>query len=212
MKTLLLYLLIFTSVQARDNPFFPTDGELAIPFTSNKDRSKEPLQRATIEIPSQARIIQKVTIEFKNLDGSIESKSIDLDNAIDWHLPLFISQKYIQRSPLRQDSKGKKQKYSKYKKLGFIKYATFYSNNKTLKIKTKDKIIRNFLLTNPHRIILDFDRDTTLKYKTIKIKDNIFCKIRIGNHDKYYRVVVELDGYYRYNMKQIPDGYTIKLK
>jgi hypothetical protein len=58
--------------------------------------TKEPLKRATIAISSQARVIKKVTVEFKNLDGSIESKSIDLDNAIDWHLPLFISQKYTQ--------------------------------------------------------------------------------------------------------------------
>jgi hypothetical protein len=204
------------SLQARDNPFFPTDGELEIPFTSNKDRSKEPLRRATIVIPSQARVIKKVIVEFKNLDGSIESKVINLDNSIDWHLPLFISQKYTQSS-LKQNSKGKEQKlsmqqHSKYKKLGSIKYATFYSNAKILKIKTKDKIIRNFLLTKPHRIILDFDRDTSLKYKSINIKNNIFRKIRIGNHDKYYRVVVELDGFYKYKMKQISDGYIVELE
>ena len=213
---------IFMSLQARDNPFFPMSGELELPFTSNKDMTKEPLKRATIAIPSQARVIKKVTVEFKNLDGSIESKSIDLDNAIDWHLPLFISQKYTQSSPIKLTPKRiiKKvpiqkvpiKKPSKYKKIGFIKYVIFYADAKTLKIKTKDEIVRNFLLTNPHRIVLDFNRDTTLQHKTIINEGNVFYKIRIGNHDKYYRAVIELDGYYRYNMKQTSTGYIIKLK
>jgi len=216
-KGLLLSMCIFMSLQARDNPFFPMSGELELPFTSNKDRTKEPLKQATMAIPSQARVIKKVTVEFKNLDGSMESKSIDLDNAVDWHLPLFISQKYTQSSPIKLTPKQIVQKVPikkilKYKKIGSIKYVIFYSDAKILNIKTKDEIVRNFLLTNPHRIVLDFNRDTTLKRKTIINEGSVFYKIRIGNHDKYYRAVIELDGYYRYNMKQTSNGYIIKLK
>ena len=208
-KILLLSFLTVMLLDARDNPFVSTDGGFDMPFTSNENKTKEPLKRVTITIPSQARAIQKITVEFKNLDGSIESKSIDLDNAIDWHLPLFISQNYNQTSSVK---KTPIKKSSNYKKIGSSKYATFYSDAKILKIKTNDKIIRNFLLTKPHRIVLDFNRDAKLKYKVITNKGNVFNKIRIGNHDKYYRVVVELDGYYRYEMKQISDGYTFVLK
>ena len=115
-------------LDARDNPFVSTDGGFDMPFTSNENKTKEPLKRVTITIPSQARVIKKVTVEFKNLDGSIESKSIDLDNAVDWHLPLFISQKYTQSSPIKLTPKRiiKKvpiqkvpiKKPLKYKKIG----------------------------------------------------------------------------------------------
>ena len=39
----------------------------------------------------------------------------------------------------------------------------------------------------------------------------LFKKIRVGNHSGYYRVVLELDGYYRYSYKKVLDGYIITL-
>ena len=98
MKFFLIILSLFISLYARENPFMPTDGEIDIPLTSNKDNSKPALQKATISLPKYARILQKVTIEYKNLDGSVESKSIELDNSVDWHLPIFISQNYATTS------------------------------------------------------------------------------------------------------------------
>ena len=92
------------------------------------------------------------------------------------------------------------------------KYATFFTSQKTLKVLTNDKIIRNFLLVNPHRIVLDFKRDTNLKsYVKDKIQ-GIFSKVRVGNHSGYYRAVIELDGQYRYNMQQVSDGYMFTLR
>ena len=93
-----------------------------------------------------------------------------------------------------------------------MKYATFYTSKKRLKLVTKDKAIRDFLLVQPHRIVIDFDRDVSLKAFTKINKNNIFSKIRVGNHDGYYRVVLELDGYYRYKMKKISDGYIFQLR
>jgi len=205
----ILFVLLI-SLDARDNPFFPTSGELEIPFTSNKDRTKEPLKQATISMPSQARIIKKVTVEFKNLDGSIESKSIELDNSIDWHLPIFISQSYSQNTNIIKEPK--KIETKEFKKLSSIKFASFYSLDKTLKIETKDKLIRNFLLVNPHRIVIDFKKDAHLKWMSKENEHNVFKKIRVGNHKGYYRVVVELDGFYQYKMQKAKDGYLFKLR
>ena len=36
-----------------------------------------------------------------------------------------------------------------------------------------------------------------------------FSKIRMGNHDGYYRVVIELDGQYRYKLETQERDYTI---
>ena len=215
-KAFCLSIILLISLDARENPFFPSSGELEIPFSSNENRQKPVLKNASIELPSQARILKKVTVEYKSLDGSIQTKSIELDNSIDWHLPLFISQSY---SPISRNTKiiikeikHIKNKKTSYKKLLTFKHSSFYSDNKTLKIVTKDKLIRNFLLINPHRIVLDFDNDTSFKTIEKKNKNNKFCKIRIGNHSKYYRVVIELDGFYKYNMKKVSDGYLFKLK
>jgi len=209
-RILLIMLFLLITLNARENPFFPTEGEVDIPLTSTKDMSSPALKRATITLPSQARILQKVTIEFKNLDGSIESKTIKLNNSIDWHLPIFISQSY---SVINESvAPNIKEIPTSFEKIASVKYATFLSSEKILKIVTKDKIIRNFLLVNPHRIVIDFQRDTSLKSYTKKVDKNIFSLIRVGNHSGYYRAVVELDGLYRYTMQKVSDGYIFTLR
>jgi len=207
-KAFLSILLLLTSIEARENPFFPSKGEKDITYSSNEDRSLSPLKRSTITLPTYARVIESVTINYKNLDGSQESKTLELGNSIDWHLPVFISQSYgpMAKRPLRKKSK------KKFKKIASTSQVSFFSSGETLQIKTDDKIIRNFLLVKPHRIVLDFDKDTSLKSFVKSIPKNVFSKIRVGNHDKYYRVVIELDGYYKYSMKKSSFGYIFDLK
>ena len=213
-RLFLITLLLFISIQARENPFFPSNGEKDIPFTSNDDKTIPKLKRATLTLPPQARVIKKVTLEYKNLDGSLENKSIELDNSVDWHLPIFISQSYTEQVVEKEPVKKVllKKKTTSYKNIAQIKYCKFYSSKNSLKILTQDKLLRNFLLVQPHRIVMDFKRDSSMKSYIKKIPDSVFTKIRIGNHKGYYRVVVELDGYYRYKLKTIPDGYLITLK
>ncbi len=213
-RLFLIIFFLFINIEARENPFFPSEGEKDIPYTSNDDKRLPKLKRATITLPTRARVIKKVTIEYKNLDGSIENKSIELSNSIDWHLPIFISQSYTQQATEKEPLKKavQKKKTASYKKIAQIKYCKFYSSKNSLKIITQDKLLRNFLLVQPHRIVMDFKRDSSMKTYLKKIPDSIFTKIRIGNHKGYYRVVVELDGYYRYKLKILSDGYKIILK
>lgn len=208
-KIFFISLFLLSTLNARENPFFPSQGEKDIPITSANSTNLPPLKRATISLPPQARVLQKVTLEFKNLDGSIESKSIELENAIDWHLPVFVSQSFGEISGEKKASK--KQELKEFKKIASMKHATFFSLDKTLKIVTSDKNIRNFLLVEPHRIVMDFKKDTTFKSYTKVMKKNIFSAIRVGNHSGYYRIVIELDGLYRYKLEKISDGYMIHL-
>ena len=215
-KLILAILLLFNILDARENPFFPAKDEKDIPYTSNENRTLPQLKKATITLPSQARIINKVTLEYKCLDGSIEKKSINLQNSIDWHLPIVISQRnrVSQEKITRQTqsrSKSKSKNKTGFKRLASFKYGTFLANYKRLKILTNDKIIRDFMLVNPHRIVIDFKRDTTLKTYAKDNTNTIFKKIRVGNHLGYYRVVIELDGQYRYKKQKISDGYMVVL-
>ncbi|MFK5936991.1 MAG: AMIN domain-containing protein [Sulfurimonas sp.] len=212
-KLLFVMSIFFLSLNARENPFFNQEAE-SVPITSNENTSLSPLKQASLSLPSTARVIQSVSIKYKNLDGSEQSKSILLNNAIDWHLPLFVSQSYqtLDESLEKPKSKSKVRAKTKDKKLLHLKFISFFENNKTLKVKTNDKMIRNFLLVRPHRIVFDFKRDIDIRsYIKNSPKDSIFTKIRIGNHKGYYRVVVELDGYYSYKLHHTNNQYTFKL-
>jgi len=197
-------LLLVTILFGRDNPFFPVESEQDILFTADFNKEIEPLNRATLQLPPQARVLQKITVSFKNLDGSIENKSIELNHAIDWHLPLFISQSYIETKP-------ETPKEESYRSMGAIEFAKFYVAGRKFKLETKDQKIRDFLLVNPHKIVIDLKRDASLKSQTIQEENSVFKKVRIGNHRGYYRVVIELDGTYRYSTKEYEDGYIFEV-
>ncbi len=212
-KIFSIILALLISLSARENPFFADKNEKDIIVSSNHKNEKEPLKRATITLPSEARILKKVTIEYQNLDGSIDKKSIKLDNSVDWHLPIFISQNYNESKSNNPIKHKKIKNYkSKYKRVAAIKYASFHYCDKNLKIITKDKMIRNFYLVKPARIVMDFKRDSTMKSFSKAINKPGYKSIRIGNHDGYYRVVVELDGLYKYTKTKLDNGYLLELK
>ncbi len=202
-KIFILFLFMIVSLSARENPFFPSVGEADITHTSNEVSNLQPLKRAAITLPSTSRTIESVTVKYKNLDGSIHNKTIELGNAVDWHLPVFISQNIG-----GTQSEPKVSKKESYKKIAGLKFISLYEAKKSLKILTKDKMIRNFLLTKPHRIVCDFKRDIDIRSyeKTIKTK-SVITKVKLGNHKGYYRVVIELDGYYRYKVQELNNGY-----
>ena len=204
-KLFLGVLFLIFSLEARENPFFPSAGEIDLPISSNQVKSIPPLKQASITFPSTARTIESVTVRYKNLDGSIDEKTEELGNAVDWHLPLFISQNYM--SKVQESKKIDK----KYKKIMQLKFLSVYEEKNELKIITKDKMIRNFLLTKPHRIVCDFSREINVRGLEKEIgKNSIVERIRIGNHKGYYRVVFELDGYYKYTTTKINKGYFFK--
>lgn len=208
-KLLFVSIFLLTISEARENPFFPSLGQKDLMYSSNEDTSLPPLKRATLMLPATTRVIESVTVNYRNLDGSQDKKTIILENSVDWHLPLFISQSYNEKNI---DAPKIKTLNKIYKKVASIKYADFFILDKSLKILTKDKLLRNFLLVKPHRIVLDFKKDTKLKSYVKSNPKSVFKKIRVGNHAGYYRVVVELDGYYRYKYKKIDNGYVFNLK
>jgi len=213
-KVLLLICMCYVLLQARENPFFPVDTAQDIPFTSNQVNVLPMLKRATLTLPSTARTLESVTVEYKNLDGSIAHKKVLIQNAIDWHLPIFISQNYNESNTdvVTQKKVKKHVKKIKYKKIASLKFIAFYAKENKLKILTKDKMLRNFLLVKPHRIVCDFQRNTDIgSFVKSAYEKSLFTKIRIGTHKGYYRVVIELDGYYSYKLDHIPGGYMITL-
>lgn len=202
-KIFIIFLFIAISLSARENPFFPSSGEADLTHTSNETSSQEPLKRVAVSLPSSSRTLESVTLKYKNLDGSIHEKTVVLGNSIDWHLPIFISQNIGGSG----DVPKKAEKVS-YKKIAGLKFISLFESKNSLKIVTKDKMMRNFLLTKPHRIVCDFKRDIDIRsYEKNIATKSVIERVRLGNHKGFYRVVIELDGYYRYRLKELENGY-----
>ncbi len=192
---------------ARDNPFFPAKGMEDLQVTSNENKSISPLQQASISLPDSARVIKEVTLRYQNLDGSIGSRTVSLENSVDWHLPVFITQSYSPPQDAQQPIAPKKKSF---KTIASFKELAFDQSDKTLLVRTNDPLIRHFMMIKPHRIVMDFKRTTDFRSKSKLINTIPYKAIRLGNHDGYYRAVVELDGQYQYNVDNSEKG-TIKI-
>jgi len=197
-------LLFSVTLFARENPFFPVDSALDIPLTTTQVKKAPMLQQSAFTLPSSAREIESVIVQYKNMDGSIAEKNVTLQKSIDWHHPIFLTQNSKATLPV--------QKKLKYKKFASLPFISFYIKGKKMQIVTKDRLLRSFLLVKPHRIVCDFKRDVNLKsfVKKAKYADG-FQEIKIGTHSGYYRVVIVLDGFYKYTMKKRDKGYFISL-
>ena len=201
MRLLFLFFLTLITLFGRDNPFFPADPNEKQNQTTNKVEVLKPFSKQEITLPNSARAVKKIIIRYQNLDGSISDEELPLNNSIDWHEPFVITQKTIAEKKVSQNKEKRKVINTK-----FISFEPF---KKSIKLHTQDKILRNFMLTSPHRVVMDFARDTSFKPKTFKLNMPPFKQIRMGNHDKYYRVVIELDGQYRYKLQMSGKDYTI---
>ena len=212
LKTVLILSLLTLLSHARENPFFPASGDKDLYITSNKVDRVDNLKRLSTTFPDSARILKEVTIKYQNLDGSIESKTLMVDQAVDWHLPLFISQTFL-------DSKAPKEKHTetvnkivstKIQRLNF-NFIDFDVRDNIIYVKTTDKLIRHFIMTKPHRIVMDYKRDASFRTKTKSVKNAKVEKVTLGNHNGYYRSVIYLDGQYKYRLKKSQNAVTITL-
>lgn len=220
MKYLVLVVLLFFTLQARENPF----EESANP----KDIGKATLIKDTIqnftpvttELPSTARILKKVELHYQNLDGSIESKVVTVDKKIDWHDSLVLTKatdtqaQTITQQDSAEDAVQTQEKTNLQKpvELAFEDIISFTLADKMLHVKTTDTKIRDFLVTNPYKIVLDFRKELSFYTKTFKLDTMQYRDITIGKHDGYYRVAIELDGQYLYTLSKEPEGYKIVLR
>ncbi|MDR3347253.1 MAG: AMIN domain-containing protein [Helicobacteraceae bacterium] len=83
---------------------------------------------------------------------------------------------------------------------------------KQIAFKTTDTLLKDFLLTKPDRLVLDFARTQAVQSLSLPLEANgTFQKIAIGRHNGYYRVVVLLDKNYQYTLKRSASGPVVTL-
>lgn len=193
-------LLLSLSLMARENPFSEVLSQESFPVSTNTPKTYSHLKNETFRLPDSARIVKKIIIEYQNLDGSIEKLSKKIDKKVDWHMPITLH---------HEQMKSQASRFVQRVKLPFISSLT---RKNQMKLITKDRLIRHFMLPSPHRIVLDFKGSSKVLGRKYTNFTAPFTEIRMGNHDGYYRVVIELDGQYEYKKKEDKHGIILTVK
>lgn len=202
-------------LHARENPFVPVIKKDSYTLTDNNYTALQPLKRVTMTLPSSARVVKSMQISFINLDGSITTKRIAINQSVDWHLPLFLSQSIDNGSSAQKIAEHPKKihhKKSAPKKTAITPFFSFSHHENRCTLFTNDALLRHFGLSKPNRIVLDFKRDANFRTFTHTLKTKYFKKIQLGNHKGYYRCVIELDGLYGYSLTQNKSAISITLQ
>jgi len=202
-RSFYLSLLLLTSLLARENPFFSADTALKEKVTSNTPDNTPQLDSVNYILPDQVRILKEVTFTIQNLDGSIETRKMQVDKSVDWHKSLTISQtNSAQTIHANLES-------SSSADFGFIR---FDSKGKRLAIKTQNPLMRHFVLSDPNRIVLDFKSDAVFNAMQKPLKASPFIDVSVGNHGKFIRATILLDGRYSYTLNKTGELISITCK
>ncbi len=190
--SLCLSLFLLSSLVARENPFFPVDESKKQKVTSNIPDARPKMGTISYTFPDQARVLKEVTFTIQNLDGSFEEKKVPIDQSIDWHRAITLSQGGV-------TSAVQATKSSSAANFGFIEVS---SNGKVLNVKTSDPLMRQFVLSNPNQIILDFKHAGSFQMDEKSLNAAPYLKVSVGNHGEFARVTITLDGRYSYKLNK----------
>lgn len=100
---------------------------------------------------------------------------------------------------------------SSEKEVKFLGFISFLAHEKELNIITKAKNLKHFAYEK-NKIVLDFAKPPrSFKTRNLKLENETFKNVIIGWHDKYFRVVLELDKMHKYKLETAENGYVLKL-
>lgn len=203
-KAFHIALILACAALARENPFFSTEESSTTPISSNTVIHKPPLTSMTYHFPDQARVLKEVIFTFQNVDGSFETRKLQIDQSIDWHHPLVLSQYANQategHTALSNASNANHE---------FIR---FVPSGKRISLLTKDAVIRSFSLGDPNSIIIDFKHTASFKSYEKALSASPYNKVKVTYHGKFARAIVTLDGRYECSVSKTDQGATIICK
>lgn len=200
--SLYLSLLLLCPLFARDNPFFPSEESKKLKVTSNVSEARPMMGSVKYTFPDQARVLKEVTFTIQNLDGTIEEKKLQIDQSIDWHKMLILSQGGTASGAATTNS-------SSAANFGFIQ---LYTRGKTLTIKTADPLVRHFALSSPNSIVIDFNHESSFNSDQKTLNAAPYMTVSVGNHGKFARATITLDGHYAYTLKKENGLITVTCK
>jgi len=188
---ILILIIMNVLLFARINPFEPV-------ITPQNTIIIKPqyFKRAEVFLPKDARVLKKIIFVYQSLNGDIKQKVVLINKNIDFHSPIIILHKFRNFT---------------IKEIKFDSFFSLFIKNKKIFLKTKDKLIRDFFLVQPFRLVLDFKKNADFLTMKRIIKNSIVKKVVIGNHNGYYRVVLYFDANYKYKITKEDEGIKIEL-
>jgi hypothetical protein len=91
-----------------------------------------------------------------------------------------------------------------YKPFPFLKIRV--SENEIV-FDTSKQVLRDFIISNPTKIVVDFSRVPSFNTKTIRLKNQSIAKnLSFGAHRDFFRVAIELSGKQRYKVYKLAAG------
>ncbi len=238
-KILWLFLSLAVILEARENPFETSMSPQTVGQTTQIKDERIDFANTTITLPSSARILKSASVTFQNLDGSISEEIVAIEQNVDWHLPLVLTTQKTQSNTTVETTtplETKKVVEKKVVSAPMIKEEekpaigkntaelnadstfkltddlSFFINQNEITIFTKDAKVRDFLIADPYKVVVDFKKVSTYGTKTLEFKKAPFVSATLGTHDGFYRIAILLDGHYRYDVQSFNGGYIIKLK
>lgn len=230
---------MFSFALARENPFAVAMDPAQVGKTTHIKEERVEFNSTKITLPSSARILKSASVTFQNIDGSISEEIVGIEQDVDWHHPLILSTQKPQRlqeattnneqPPLAKVQTSKKGDVKKEDKPSMAPQADVavksFSRvvlsdgieleiiNNSVMIYTKEKKIRDFIVSNPYKIVIDFSKEkSSFVTKLAEFSKAPFVSAVLGNHEGFYRIAITLDGHYRYDIKPVEGGYLVALK
>ncbi len=185
MKKIILLTLFFSlTLLARENPFAPFEQTIqTIPILPKPIQIKKVIQKAPEKII-------KTTIPI--------AKTFPIDKVL--------------KAPTEKPKKKYKKKSTFKSKLlfngEFIKIKLFKNS---IKITTKDNLLKHFKQSNPNRISFNFERFDIQKPFFKKIYSKKVKQLNLSHHDYFYKATFKLGKNRKYRVIKKHYGYLILL-
>ena len=196
-------------------------------FALSKMKNPEPVAAKKLdvsvtmaEVPAQKVstpvIIEKNETKISNKDRN-KSSDVPTPNVVVIDLgtkkakePAKPEQKVVEVK-IEPASKPVQEIKSSEKEVKFLGFVSFLTHEKDLNIITKAKNLKHFAYEK-NKIVLDFAKPPrSFKTRNLKLENETFKNVIIGWHDKYFRVVLELDKMHKYKLETAENGYVLKL-
>lgn len=196
-------------------------------FAISKMKNPEPIAAKKLdvsvtmaEVPAQKVstpvIIEKNETKISNKDRN-KTSDVPTPNVVVIDLgtkkvkePAKPEQKIVEVK-IEPASKPVQETKSSEKEVKFLGFVSFLTHEKELNIITKAKNLKHFAYEK-NKIVLDFAKPPrSFKTRNLKLENETFKNVIIGWHDKYFRVVLELDKMHKYKLEAAENGYVLKL-
>ncbi len=227
MRIIILVISLFSFLLAEKISFIPSSQAHHV---KNEIKNNDMFDKKYIKLPSSTNFLEYIKFGYQKDDGSIEEKTIDINTKINNKELLVLTTKkkldiaenmakvYPKNTQVSSEFSFADQFKSNDTNLNKIKdfkvHEDFSFNiaDDTLKIFTKDTLIKYFALPNKNKFVLDFKSEKAFATKDIKIEQGKFKDVKIGSHKNFYRASFSLNSPFKYTMQKKIGEITIDIK